>query len=385
MQNYIFILFLLFIGVINCQWFKVNNGGPAEYTTEPSAMPQPRYNGLFWCEGDDLYLYGGMSASSGLLRDFWKFETETNRWLWLPDAPHELDKAHHEAAWTALGKLWVYLDNKILQYHPTDRTWQYITTNFSAGTAPISWAHLPSDSAYIYDTETTALYRFNVETYQSEQLETFNLRPGIGSMAALGYNENTVYVFNQNLFTLDLNTLTWCQDTNYTDKRENANMWLSPSQEKLLLFGGKIGAEVLSNPMQYTLESQTWGVFSRGGGPNARWGAMTCTDEKGTTYLFGGTSEDTTQANNDLWKFGPPNKQNILDILNFELNSTSLASYMAAIFSGLVLLILLIFCVLVCVKKCREQCGKHIFLKIVPERLNSAFEIEDENSIIDVL
>jgi len=381
----------MFFACTRGQWFKINNGGLTHFTTEPDAMPPGRRDGLLWCHEDDLYLYGGSDGSKTPLNDFWKFETESNRWLWMPDPPLNLGNSISHATWTALGRLWLLDGGFIWSFHPLTRQWKQeaAVPEFNSGT--VAWMHLRADTAYIYGSSNSSnaveMYSFNVETKVLDLVDDIgNAKPKLDGLVAFGEDEGIVYVFQDRLYTFDLATSQWHSNTTFTDMRQDAALWVGPDQARLLLFGGKIGADVLADPREYVMETKEWRPYSKGGGPSPRWGMMTCTDRRGSTFLFGGTEQDIDKVNNDLWKFGPLDKQNFLDVLNFQLNALSLSSYLAALFGIFCFTILISFCFYFCVKKCRERCDdKRILFQMRPSKdLDNAFEVAEDGEIVSI-
>ena len=98
--------------------------------------------------------------------------------------------------------------------------------------------------------------------------------------------------------------------------------------------------------------------------PCLLWGAGTCTNAAGNTYVFGGATDDPSRMLNDMWKYGALSKQNILDILNFQLDSTSVSAYTAAVMSVLIFA----FIVVKFFAKCLSRCCKRRRKKQYPTR-----------------
>ena len=375
-KMYTFLLLLLIIlASANAQWFQVNNGGPADYSTEASAMLPGRRDAAMWCNGDDVYVYGGVGANGKILHDLWKFETETNRWFWEPTPPTAIPVSG--PAWTANGRMWMF-GNPVWEYNPDTREW----TN-STGlpkSEPLSWwMHLPGDTAYVFGGGSW-LQRMDLKTATWSPVTTTGTPPVNAGVAAIGLNQDTAYVFESKLYSFDVAAASWVLlNASFPDARTDASLWVAPQQDRLVLFGGRIGGEVMGDTWAYSFESNMWARDSSQG-PSQRWGMSTCTNARGDTYVFGGAVANPDKMHNDLWKFGNLNKQNLLEILNFQLDSTSLSAYTAAVMSILIFVTIVTTLIVVVIARCcKRRRDRNYANDIAPLSLASedAFGVQD--------
>jgi Galactose oxidase, central domain len=80
------VLLLLSMGVAD-HFSLVAPDGPPLISSDPSARLAGRMDAAIWStQNKDVYVYGGLTAN-GPVRDFWKFEAQTRRWIWFPDGP----------------------------------------------------------------------------------------------------------------------------------------------------------------------------------------------------------------------------------------------------------------------------------------------------------
>lgn len=361
LNSFACLLFMfLVIGAANAQWFRINNGGPPSYSTEKTAMPPGRRNAAMWCHDDDIYVYGGMGANGGPLNDLWKFETESGRWFWQPTPPTAIGARIRAPTWTANGRMWVY-GAIPWSYNPDTREWASETPPSPVlnDNQTSYWVHLPGNAAYVYGPGTLEKFDIQSTTWSVISGSSTGPAPPTGGIATIGLNQDVAYVFERQLYTFDVTANRWALvNSTFPDSRTDASMWVAPDQDKLLIFGGKIGAEVLGDTWVYRFNDDMW-VRDSDQSPSQRWGASSCTNAAGSTYVFGGAMDDPGKMHNDLWKYGPLNRQNLLDILDFQLNSTSISSYAAMVIAILILVFLavkeIIKCGLRCCKRKRDR------------------------------
>lgn len=358
-------LLLLFTSSAHAQWFHVNGGGVVVLSSEPNAMPPGRRDFAMWCDKDDLYVSGGVGAGGQALRDLWKFETESNRWLWLADPPVSTTSG---ATWSFGGTLWLYDRHELWAYKLDERVWSQRTgppAGVDTDTA-VTWLHLPTSTAYLFGTAnqtgTPILQAFNLEAESWQVVTTGGVSPPslnvASGAAALGSNQDTVYMFSDSLFTYDIPSAMWAKSNfSYTSAREDTALWLGEKLQHLVLFGGRIGSEVIADQIIFHLEEDERSVEqtasgSGGGGPSERYGMRTCTNDQSITYLFAGGQSDPDNMLNDVWKYGSLSRQNWLDLLDFKLNSTSVFSLIAALFSILTFLLFAVVLTIIGVRRC---------------------------------
>lgn len=319
-------LFLLFAITANAQWLKVNQGGEPMYTTEPNAMPTQRSQPLMWCLGDDVYIYGGIGPNDEKLTDLWKFETETNRWFWQPDPPAHVYPNPGEPTWTKEGRLWF----NWWSYNPIHRQWFNETEFPYMPDVKLSfWFYPPTETMYLYDGIRIQILKPGADVW--DNLPITGQKPAImGPTRLIG---NTVFLYARELYQYDVSTSVWsiANASVFHDIRSEVAMLIDSRTDSPAIFGGRVGAEIFSDTWIWQNNEKWVQLFSAG--PPARWGSGTCVNSQtGETFLFGGATDDPTKKFNDLWKFGPLTKQNIFELLDFQFNSTALASYISATF-----------------------------------------------------
>lgn len=98
------------VGLVGGQhWVALSDWRPTRLDDGPDASPAPRHSAAVWCVEDDLYVLGGAIDVRGIdtLSDFWKYESETRRWLWLPPTPFTTGRSS-AAHWQSKDSLWLY-------------------------------------------------------------------------------------------------------------------------------------------------------------------------------------------------------------------------------------------------------------------------------------
>lgn len=377
------IMLSIIIAVINAQWLLLEEDSPKVLTTEDNARSSGRRHAALWCFNDDIYMYGGNDGQQSK-NDVWKYETENRRWLWQPDVPLTLTATEHTASWEIMGQLYMYTrKTELWMYKPEQRKWTLIVpSNSGIDPGPLYasmyWVHKPSNQLYLYggvssmsnQTYSDLLWSYNINSNQWRQVTYAGSGPGplAHGAAVLGNSEDTVYLFggetsndrlNDKLYQLDLSTMTWSTSpvsgTSGPSGRKDIVMWMSPTQEKVSVFGGRAGSEVFGEWWIYDHVLQQWYMDDGSGGPNARWGSSGCRDSKGNFFMFGGTFDDPTYTHNDVWKNGPLTPANILTLLEFKLDAVTLGATVAAVMST----ILTVGCFLACLCMACHKCRKY--------------------------
>lgn len=366
-------LILLFSVVLlsNAQWLLLEEDSPQVLTTEDNAKLSGRRNAATWCFKDDIYIVGGSDGTRNR-NDVWKYETENRRWVWQPDVPLKItaNSLAHTAFWEIMGEFFVYTtEGKLWMYKPEERRWtEIIPTNLGIDPGPrvaaAFWVHKPSNRLYLFGgVNQTDMWGYNTVSNSWRQVQHVGDVPPSAEIAytkaVLGNSEDTVYMFVAGkLYQLDLTTYTWSisptSGTQSPPDRKSYSLWMSATQEKVHLFGGHKGSEVLNDWWTYDQIQQQWHVNEGGSGPNSRWGQTGCRDTKGNYYMFGGTFEDPTKTYNDLWKNGPLTPANILTLLEFKLDAVTLGATVGAVMSTLLVVGLFFACLCLACRKCRK-------------------------------
>ena len=126
------------------QYVQLIENGPTLASTDVNARLAPRRFAAQWCDKDDLYVYGGDTGSAaGRVRDMWKFEGDTRRWLWFPDGPGPVGRSEM-AYWNLYGRFWLYggrsdagsVLSDLWSYTLVDRVW-HASSVAPAGPGPV--------------------------------------------------------------------------------------------------------------------------------------------------------------------------------------------------------------------------------------------------------
>ena len=374
-----YLVLVICFAFARAQWIKINNGGPALYSTEPLAMPEGRESAAMWCHDDDIYVFGGTGTYSAL-GDLWKFETETNRWFWQPQPPSELGERTQMASWYLNGKFWIYGGTNnagavyadMWTYDPATRKWAILT---NASHVPVSgaaaWTHPQTSSLYLYK-DPGQFYVFRTETGAWERLHLRGSAPGSPPSTALGFEQDRVYALSYELYEYDVSTNLWSQtNTSWNSPRDGASIWLTSEQNKVLIFGGKDGSQLLSDLWEYDIEKREWTQL-RNNKPGERAYASLCTSQTGSTYIFGGS------LHNDLWKYGRYTRQDLLDALNDRFTSTAGFAMAAMILSLFTFLFLLGWSVVSCISaKRNKDYRRRRELSLMAETIDNTFTISE--------
>lgn len=376
-MNTLLLLLSILLFNVNAQWLLLEEDAPTMLTTEDTAKIAPRHECSAWCVDDDIYVYGGSDGTS-TFADFWKYETENRRWLWMPDPPVTLTGRKNMAYWTIQGEIYMFggdtelhgIVSEMWLYQPTSRKWSLVQPSVNGPSKRESmafWSHKPSNQIYIYggyDGNQTLdeLWSFNIATKSWNQISYAGMGPGPqrSVSAVLGRSEDTVYYFADRLYQLDITTMTWSItpteiNAQNPDSRVQYSLFMTATQDKISLFGGHVGSKLYSDYWLYDPSVEQWIQSDKSSGPSGRWGACGCTDNRGDYYMFGGTFEDPTHFHNDLWKNGPLTAKNIFQILDFKLDTVTLASLVAGIMSTILVCVLFFALLCVCVRKCRKE------------------------------
>jgi hypothetical protein len=320
----------------------------------------------------------------------WKYETEDRRWLWMPDPPDTVNAVEGAAAWTIDGEFFLFggvsemhgFSSAMWMFEPRPRKWSRIQS--STGTQPsarafaATWSHKTTNTLYLYGgiasvngTALDDLWAFNVASKAWTRVDYAGDGPGprARASAVLGDSEDTVYFFGGTatengpaigrMRQLDITTMTWSQSPIDggigPEARTDHLMWMSPTQDVIKVFGGRAGAKIHSDWWMYSHDQERWTRSDKSGGPSGRWGARGCKDSKNDFYMFGGSYEDPKQCHNDLWKNGPLTARNIFQIIDFKLDTATLAALLGATMSTILVFITFVALLCICVRKCRKR------------------------------
>jgi Galactose oxidase, central domain len=388
-----FVLFLVFLCSCRAQWLPLRDMvSGSRMDTSPKASPAGRRHPAVWCVENDAYLLGGEPYVT--LRDFWKYEGATGRWIWMPNPPAKLVPRSDAAVWetthastgkvtfwlfggrgpnaTALGDFW--------SYNPETRQW----TQHSLNLLPTArW-----DAAYWVDRRVNRLYIYGgaplatddmwyIDVDNDAKLTSWTRAaytgngPGKrrGAAAALGDGSNDVFLFggfpNGELHTLSLDTHVWKayagsivsgNDSSSLLPRQSHVMWIDSSDQRLHVFGG-YGKEKEVLGDTWTLEQTTakWEhrIFEVPIVPAPRADAGYC--NRKAFFMTGGV--DGNIRFNDAWAHGK-SAVTATNILVSSRNAILYTEWIAGVAAGAGLatcIVIGIMSVLVIIGWCRNR------------------------------
>ncbi len=367
-------------GVTGDRWHRLNLDTVPTYSDGPSAHPKGRRNAVSWCTDDDeVYVYGGKDTSSRL-SDMWRYEESTDRWLWLPGGPGPALSGM--VAWSRNDdQLWMYggrddggsVYADLWRYDRGTRVWTKQVP--AAGPSPgprfgsASWYRASTNTLYLYGgrpgtrlPQEQELWTLDMPTLTWTLLRQTN-EPGAMDDGHSVIAQNKAYLFggaNQNnsvvsntLWTFNLDDNTWTSlGQDGPSAREDFTMWHSVTENALFLFGGKTADKALDEIWRYHIPSATWSRLTSDTRPSSRWGTAVCTDDEGYAFLFGGMTFDQTRVFNDVWKYGVVySRPGLFDNLDRTTASAMLAAVMSTlVFAGGVI----VLCVLIA-KSCASR------------------------------
>lgn len=329
------IIIFVFLSLSVGQWFLLRPDSPPNLSTGPNAQPNKTTMSSMWCLNNDIYLFN---------EHMWKYEIDTNRWLWQPEVP--IPKRRGAAYWTIRDSFYIYggmgENNTVLNdmwiYNPKTREATQIESGSDIPSYGTSfWTHEQSNRLYLWGGG-YGLRAFDVSTNVWTQITSQGSPDNgfFGSAASGGY----LYA-NDRLWRLDTSTYTWNQLSTGVVTPPGPNrlhhvIWTVG--DVVYLFGGVSGSKVYSDTWKYS--NNQWIDMSPAylNGPKDIQQFSTC----GSLYLFLG----------EIWTFGNSKDLTILQKLEAGLQSAALWAFFATIFSGLVFTGLFGLLFILCVRKC---------------------------------
>jgi N-acetylneuraminic acid mutarotase len=358
-------LLLLFLTGTYAQWLLLGEDTPPVASSGPDAHPEGMQGASIHCTQDgNVYVFGAPG-------ELWRYEPRERRWLLQCGTPKGVSYA---AYWTSGTGFYIFggvnpasagFTDAMWKYEPGTRTWTHMfAPGPSARAYAAFWARPSTNSLYLYggsDGNKTLddLWVFNTQSQSWRQLME-QQEPLTHGAAVLGNSEDTAFLIapNGTLFELNLGTLTWTRAPNLpadAGRRDDALLFMSQHQDELLFFGGHAGDRLFEDIWVYTIATRTWSAQAEAtvAGPSARFGARGCADQDGNFYLFGGNSGGHLYA--DIWKHGSLTIQNLAQMIDFKLDTVTMAAMLSAAMSTLLFAIAAIVLLCYCVKVCRRR------------------------------
>ncbi len=357
----ILIIALFFCFYTNAQWTVMEKSGSVKIDTEPDAKPIPSINAPMWCISSTTSQYV-LSNDNNM----WKYELKDNRWLWQPNPPDNLGKRVESSYWTMGGTFYLFggkdktVDSNMWKYDITNRNFTTIH-----GPSPgkcygnIYWTHEPSSRLFLWggicnNAPNYKLFSFHTQsnTWSTITTTTNNPLPSPG-VAVVGSSEDVAYIYMRDeLWELDLQTFEWSQSPNANHppgpNRTGMVIWRANQGDNLLLFGGQSGGKLYGDTWSYSTRTKTWTLL-KDEGPTPRYGASYCHNNYNYLYMFGGTGEYTS---NDVWQYGPFNVKNVIEMIEWKLDSATLMATWATALSAVILLLIIVIILLSCIRRC---------------------------------
>jgi N-acetylneuraminic acid mutarotase len=341
------------------QWSSIQKSGPPQQNTDPDAKPIPSQYNCMWCDS--------LTTSQYVLieNQMWKYELKDNRWLWQPDLPQEFEKRTKASYWQVQGYYYVFggqgiQDNNVWMYDTISRSLTKLKTINSPGICyeNMFWESETKNNLYLYggycnNTSNNNVYTYNLETNTWSVTSSY-----MGGVGASVHVNDVVYIYNNDQMTeFDLTTNEWSSAPNISPppglNRTGMILWKAVASDSIYLFGGIAGGKIYQDTWSYSPATKLW-TFVKNEGPSPRYGMTYCVNNNNYLYMFGGSNT------NDMWQYGPYTVQNVIDRIEWKLDSATLMATWGVALTSSVLLILLIIVLYGCVKRCTNRKNKHV-------------------------
>lgn len=332
------IIFLLFVAATTAQWVQLHQSGAHLLTVNSNAQPDGYTNPAVWCYQNYFYTFTS---------NLWRFELSPNeRWFWQP--PVEMQQRTGAAYWVIQDVFWLMGGIGTTQGSTLSDLWSYNPITREAkqhNAAPFAcsngafWTHAASNRLYFWGgfcvNNSNPLWSFDVIAKSWSAVTTFSGAQGAptptGNVSAvLSADSKIVYLYTQDkLWQLDMSTFVWqtSQGNNPPGPlRTSYFMWLSNGN--LMLFGGIAGSQVYGDTWKYN--GKNWEQVGGSSSPTARYGAAGCMTQQGYLYLYGGS------GNNDLWQYGPFSASNLIERIEWKLDSATIMATLSFVMSALI-------------------------------------------------
>jgi hypothetical protein len=346
-------LLSLLISLTSAQWTLMDSDAPAYISQSPLAQPPLYTLPAVWCSETEQ----GVIYTLNNLNQVWRFEVESKRWIWQPDATTITQSP--VASWTIQNKFYLLVTNASQFYY-----YDLDTRDFNPLPSyprmiqpyPAFWTHQASNRLYLLNGADLSAYDVHSNTWTDIPMQLANAGPTSFVNVSAVLSGQMVYVYIEDkLWEMDLTGFKWTQSPIKTSTppgplRINYNIWKSAKSNDLILFGGISGSKLYGDTWSYSLDNKEWKMISENGGPSMRWGSGQCLDiSTGYMYLFG------ANGHNDMWQYGPFTAKNAFEMIEWKLDSATLAASIAAIMSTLVAVGLLILAIGYCVYRCKKR------------------------------
>lgn len=360
----------LFVAVVTAAdtWRQLRPDAAGLFSDGVDAQPLGRRNAAVWCvKEDNVYLLGG-KAAGGRVKDMWRYEETTDRWIWLGEGPRSASGMAH---WTpGGGRLWMYGgrhdDGSVLAelwvYDVATRTWTQQATTTQATPGPrygaITWYNSITQTLYLYGGKNSShdlcqdMWAFDMRAIAWRLVANEN-PPGYRDDARAAVSGATAYVVggegaDVSVWMYSMNTHTWTRTAGPpagAARIQDHAVWLDSSGSRLHVAGGRFpSGEISAQVYTLTLESKEWSSAPFPG--ISRWGSAACQDPEGYLFFVGGVAAQSTYLS-DVWKHG----QRYSRIQDF-ISSDAAPAIVAAVMSTLAAIFAATFGFILCIMGC---------------------------------
>lgn len=255
-------------------------------------VPSARHNSFLWSEGNNIFIFGGNGASSGIYDgyfDVWKFNLMTNNFSWVDG------KSYNAFQGSFNDNVNSYMEDKSV---PS-------AYNYLEATRDINWGKNGEKLWRVYEggnfstLNLAGLWVYDIETSENYQL-IHDVTNGVGNYGEFGVGD----------------------EANFPPYRQMPLLW--ETEEKLFLMGGLNENHMFNDFWQFDKQTHLWtwiggvensqqeynhygeiGVALPENFPRSRRNAATWVDELGNLWLYGGANFYLSQTFNDFWKYEP--------------------------------------------------------------------------------
>lgn len=367
----------LFVAAVTAThaWRELRADAAGFFSDGLDAQPLGRRNSAVWCvKEDNVYLLGGKTVG-GRVKDMWRYEETTDRWIWLGEGPHSASGMAH---WTPDGsRLWMYGgrhdDGTVLAemwvYDVATRTWTQQATTAQATPGPrygaITWYNSITETLYLYGGKNSShdlrqdMWAFDMRAISWRLVASVN-PPGYRDDARAAVSGATAYVVggegsNTDVWTYSMNTHVWAMTAGPpvgADRIQDHVVWLDSSGSQLYVAGGRFpSGEISAQMYTLTLESKEWSSTPFPG--TSRWGSSACQDSEGYLFFVGGVATQSIYLS-DVWKHGQ-HYSHIQDFISSDAAPAIVAAVMSTLAAIFAAVFGLILCIMGCVAARREK------------------------------
>jgi len=290
-------------------------------------------SGVFWDRA--LWIFGGLSQSSDVFNDLWKFDFLSEKWSIIKTKGQIPSERFHQSTQLYKDSMYIFgglsknknANNEIYELELKSQNWKKLET---IGSAPKERSgHISviyKDFIYIFGGSNGSilfndLYSFNISNKEWKELSTTGIIPSPLENASAALHKSDLYIFagrggsgmTSDLFKINLDTLTWTILENTGSPSRRFGHVLICSGDFLYVFGGNCQSKLDSSLYSYNIENKKWFNIkeTKNFNPSARSFPIFI-NTGDDAVLFGGLISEEDQKNNILsneihkFHFGEP-------------------------------------------------------------------------------